>query len=357
MTTQSVNDLITQTNACRQTGDNIGEREAINAILAIDPYFLPAHLARADWLERFGDPNTAVAAYRHTLRISPPEQQWPADFRPQLEHARDVTDHHAIALSHHLSKELSSLKNTLTPALKQRWDEAISIRAGRSQPYVSDSNQLYVPRLPAIPFFEREDFPLLPELEQKTDIIRTELLEALRDSREQFVPYINYNEGDPVNQWQELNHSDRWSALNLWKNGTAVQENLQRCPETAAAIARLQVADIDGLCPNVLFSTLAPHTRIPSHHGETNARLVAHLPLIVPDNCVFRVGFEERQWNVGECLIFDDTIEHEARNDSDELRVVLIFDLWNPLLSDTEKELVSKLAKATREFRLDGSSS
>ena len=100
-----------------------------------------------------------------------------------------------------------------------------------------------------------------------------------------------------------------------------------------------------------MFSALAPHTHIPPHNGETNARLVAHLPLIVPDGCKLRVGFEEREWRVGEVLVFDDTIEHEARNDSDELRVVLILDVWNPLLEPNEREMVKSLAAAARAFR------
>jgi aspartyl/asparaginyl beta-hydroxylase (cupin superfamily) len=74
------------------------------------------------------------------------------------------------------------------------------------------------------------------------------------------------------------------------------------------------------------------------------------LPLIVPDGCRYRVGFEHRRWRVGETLVFDDTIEHEAHNDSDELRVVLIFDLWNPLLEPAERELVRTLAAAARTF-------
>jgi aspartyl/asparaginyl beta-hydroxylase (cupin superfamily) len=77
---------------------------------------------------------------------------------------------------------------------------------------------------------------------------------------------------------------------------------------------------------------------------------VVHLPLIGPDNCLYRVGYEERRWTVGEVLIFDDTIEHMARNDSDELRVVLLFDIWNPLISRTEREMVNALAAAAREF-------
>jgi aspartyl/asparaginyl beta-hydroxylase (cupin superfamily) len=112
----------------------------------------------------------------------------------------------------------------------------------------------------------------------------------------------------------------------------------------------LPLADIDGLCPNVFFSSLQPHTHIPPHHGESNARLIAHLPLLVPEKCRIRVGFEEREWKIGETLIFDDTLLHEAVNDSDDLRVVLIFDLWNPLLTDDERRLASKLAVATRQF-------
>jgi aspartyl/asparaginyl beta-hydroxylase (cupin superfamily) len=99
-----------------------------------------------------------------------------------------------------------------------------------------------------------------------------------------------------------------------------------------------------------MFSALAPKSHIPPHNGETNARVVAHLPLIVPDGCRYRVGFERRTWRVGETLIFDDTIEHEAHNDSDELRVVLIFDLWNPLLAPEERELVKAMTQKARAF-------
>jgi aspartyl/asparaginyl beta-hydroxylase (cupin superfamily) len=224
--------------------------------------------------------------------------------------------------------------------------------AGRSEPFHSVSNQLFVPRLPAIPFFDRRDFdfPWLAALEAKTDIIRSELEAMLQSERDRFRPYIERKPGEPVNQWQELDHSLRWSVFHLWRGGSPVQENLDRCPETAKALAAVPVADIPGQCPNSLFSALAPRTRIPPHNGETNARLVAHLPLIVPEGCRFRVGFEQRRWTVGEVLVFDDTLEHEAINDSDELRAVLIFDLWNPLLSAAEREMVRQMTVAARDF-------
>ena len=238
----------------------------------------------------------------------------------------------------------------MSPSLAARWREAASILAGKTKPYHAVVNQLCVPRLPAVPFFERELFPFLAELETKTAVIRAELEAALASARDRFVPYIQYAPGQPVNQWGELNHSLSWSTLHLWRNGKPVEENLARCPETARALAAMPLADIDGLCPNAMFSALAPKSHIPPHNGETNARVVAHLPLIVPEACSYRVGFDWRRWQVGETLIFDDTIEHEARNDSDELRVVLIFDLWNPLLIPTERELVRTMTAAARAF-------
>jgi aspartyl/asparaginyl beta-hydroxylase (cupin superfamily) len=71
---------------------------------------------------------------------------------------------------------------------------------------------------------------------------------------------------------------------------------------------------------------------------------------VVPEKCTYRVGFDRRTWTEGELLIFDDTIEHTARNDSDQLRVILIFDVWNPLLAPEERDLVRALADATRAF-------
>jgi aspartate beta-hydroxylase len=342
--------LMTLCAACQQRGDAEGEREAIEAALAVDAYFLPALLAKGGWLERFGRRATAAAMFANALKVAPPEAQWPQPLRAQLSHARDFSARYGDELAAFAAGELEERLRPLPPRAAERWREAVSILAGKSKPYHAVVNQLCVPRLPAIPFFERAQFPFLAALEAKTDVIRRELEAVLDSSRDEFVPYIQYAAGEPVNQWGELNHSRKWSTLHLVRSGQAVTENLARCPATAEALAALPLVDIDGLCPNAMFSALAPHSRIPPHHGETNARVVAHLPLIVPENCRYRVGFEHRRWRVGETLIFDDTIEHEAHNDSDALRVVLIFDLWNPLLEPAERELVRTLAAAARTF-------
>ena len=103
-----------------------------------------------------------------------------------------------------------------------------------------------------------------------------------------------------------------------------------------------------------MFSLLAPGTRIPPHTGVANTRLVAHLPLIVPPTCGFRCGATTVEWRVGEPFVFDDTIEHEAWNSSDELRVVMIFDLWPPALSERERAAVARIIPASGITAIEG---
>lgn len=345
--------LMTASVVQREQGDTESEWLTILDCLSVEPYFLPGLLTKAGYLERQGRTKAAASVYRDALKVAPPETHWPDALRPQLLHARKAVEAHTEAFAAYLEATLAGPRRALEAAATGRWAEAASIMAGRSQPYRSDSNQLTVPRLPAIPFFDRVQFPWVADLEAATATIRDEFLAVKAAGGEGFSPYIAYNPGEPVNQWSDLNHSDRWSTLPLWRGGLPVPESLERCPRTAAALEAVQMARIGGLCPNAMFSVLAPHTQIPPHHGETNARLVAHLPLIVPPNCSYRVGFERTIWTEGEVLIFDDTIEHEARNDSDEPRVVLIFDVWNPLLSAAERDMVEAMTKAARDFNTE----
>jgi aspartyl/asparaginyl beta-hydroxylase (cupin superfamily) len=124
---------------------------------------------------------------------------------------------------------------------------------------------------------------------------------------------------------------------------------LARCPRTAALLEAAPLADVPGQAPTAFFSMLQPRTRIPPHTGVTNARLVCHVPLVIPPGCGFRVGSETRQWVPGKAWVFDDTIEHEAWNDGDEPRYILIIDLWNPYLTEAEREWVRTATAAITE--------
>lgn len=342
--------LLTLSRARRESGDPNGEGSALEQALAIDPYYLPGLLGKAQWLERRGVKAGAAMFYRNAVRVAGSEAMWPEVLRGQLSHAAQYAGQYAGLQRDYLHKALTGALSGLPADQAERWREAASILSGASEPYRQHANQLYVPRLPAIPFYDRRLFPWAEALEAKTDIIRQELLSALAEEEREFRPYIDLAPGQPVDQWKDLNRSARWSHYGLWRNGSPDPDHLARCPETRRALEAVDMAEIEGLCPNAMFSALAPHTDIPPHTGESNARLVAHLPLIVPEKCSYRVGYEHRTWKEGELLVFDDTIEHTARNDSDALRVVLIFDIWNPLLGTHEREAVKALVTAARAF-------
>jgi len=153
-----------------------------------------------------------------------------------------------------------------------------------------------------------------------------------------------------VDQWAELNHNPKWSTFFLWRDGVRQAEACALCPRTAALLDELPLADQPGFSPTVVFSVLDARTRIPPHTGSSNIRLIGHLPLILPGPAGFRVGNVTRQWRLGEAWLFDDTIEHEAWNEADAPRVILIFDVWNPLLTPGERALVSAMMTAKNAF-------
>ncbi len=133
-----------------------------------------------------------------------------------------------------------------------------------------------------------------------------------------------------------INNAD-WSILPLCEQGWLTPDAVRRCPRTWEAVLQVPLPRISGWGPTVVFSLLKPGARIAAHTGMFNTRLICHLPLIVPPGCRFRVGDEVREWEEGKLLIFDDTIEHEAWNEGTSERVVLIFDVWRPELSERER--------------------
>lgn len=306
----------------------------LNRALVADPYFVVALLQKAQWMERHAQIEEAVRAYRNLLDAAPTLERLPPAMRAALEHGRDIVraadDRIAAAVRAAIGDR---------PVRSERFLHCLDVLAGRRKIYVHEPAGLHFPYLPAIQFFDRALFPWFAALEAATPAIFAELQDLIRDGVPN-APYIQVAAGQPVNQWSALNHSLDWGALFLWKNGEPVSEMVARCPRTAAAMRAAPLLDIPGRGPTVMFSTLQPHTRIPPHTGVTNTRAVVHLPLIVPPGCGFRVGSETRAWEVGAAWAFDDTIEHEAWNDSGETRVILIIDAWNPYLDEEEKELL-----------------
>jgi len=331
-------------NALQAAGDRAAEEQAIDEALTRDPYFDHALLAKGRLLEDRGDGKAALTMYQRLLAAIDHSQPMGPGFAAGVAHARAVIDTANNAIATRIDAALHSRMAAEPDAATERFRHCVDIGLGRRRVYHHQPLVLNYPYLPAIQFFDRALFPWLEQLEAATPAIRAELEALLADPGPDgiaaFAPYVAYPAGVPVNQWAALNHNDAWAARFLIEHGIDNAPVRARCPQTAALLDSLPLFDLPGRGPVAFFSLLKPHTKIPPHTGATNIRTIIHLPLIVPEGCVFRVGNVARPWVEGEAFAFDDTIEHDATNDSGSLRAVLIIDAWNPYISALERDLL-----------------
>ncbi|WP_419814256.1 aspartyl/asparaginyl beta-hydroxylase domain-containing protein [Glacieibacterium sp.] len=329
--------------ACRAQGDDAGEKAALDNALAIDQRHLMALVRSAEWHERRGDRHAAAERWTGVLAMGAQIEAPSPAFRDLLDHARAAVMAGQAALAEAVDGGLAEARAAVPVQDRRRFDACIDHMLGRRAIYANQPAGLHFPFLPADEFFERRHFPWLERIEAQTAAIRDELAALLADGAPGLAPYVNMPSGTPANKWSGLDGRLDWSAYHFWRNGTRDEAACARCPATVAAVEALPLARIPGRAPTVFFSLLRPGTHLPAHTGVTNARAIIHLPLIVPDGCAFRVGGEMRTWREGEAFGFDDTIEHEAWNRSGQLRAVLIFDTWNPHLSEVERGLLQTL--------------
>jgi aspartyl/asparaginyl beta-hydroxylase (cupin superfamily) len=316
------------------------EMEAIERALALEPRHLASLLQKGALIEARGDVRNAARAYRNALATLPSGLTPPPTVSSAVERAREVVRTDDAALSKAIEERLAAVRDRHGGGSFRRVDRCLELLTGSRTRYTPQPTFMYFPEIPAVEFFERAEFPWLDAIEAATEEIRTELTTVLVADRAGLEPYIAYPEGVPLDRWKELNRSRRWSAYFLWNQGAAQPAHLARCPRTAQALKGAPQCDVPEHGPNAFFSILDAGTHIPPHTGVTNTRLTVHLPLIVPPDCGFRVGSETREWVPGQAWVFDDTIEHEAWNRSEVPRAVLIFDIWNPYLSEAERDLV-----------------
>ena len=330
--------------AMRKAANDLqGALAAIHQALAISPLDFSALLSRAVILDQLREPE-AGEAYGQALAQISSDDDVPEPMKPAVAHARKRRDEYRRQLEQHLA---TALPPDLTAAERERAERFISNRSRRTTHYHQRPSDFHFPGLPETEFHDRELFPGLVELEAATATIRAEFDALIAAEAAEMVPYVQYPERVPLRQWKELNNNRQWTAIHLLKNGWPVEANARHCPRTMEVISKMDQPDVPGASPVAMFSLLAPRTRIPPHSGVANTRLVCHLPLIVPPDCGFRCGATTCEWRVGEAFVFDDTIEHEAWNDSDELRVVLILDLWAPALGPAERRAVAGVIGAT----------
>jgi hypothetical protein len=193
-----------------------------------------------------------------------------------------------------------------------------------------DQKMTWYPGLTARRWHDPSSFPAVGILESEFPRIKAEYLSLRGEAG--FQP-----------EMEPLRRKGQWNVFMLYELGKKNAENCAKCPETTRIVESLPaIRTMVGL---TYFSNLLPGAHILPHSGPTNMRLRCHLALNVPERCGIRVGGEERTWAVGKCLVFDDSFQHEAWNDSNELRTVLVIDLWHPDLTGIEIEALKGLQK------------
>ena len=334
----------------RYFGDFGGALSAISKALESEPRSFFALFLRASILEQLGQKNAAARAYEIALAVSPPASAQDSATVAGLQKAREFVadiNQKKFAALQDCVHELGQHSNTV---LQSRLQTLIGNLTGQRKPFVQEPLVFNYPHMPAIEFWDRTEFPWLEELESQTEAIQAEFTNILTQANAKFAPYMRYGKDVPLDQWAELNNNLAWTAYHLIERGQQVFENARNCPKTIAALEKIPQPVLKGRTPVALFSILKPHTHIPPHTGASNTRLLCHLPLIIPNNCQFRVGGTWREWKLGEAFIFDDTIEHEARNDSDQMRAIIIFDVENPRLNAEDYQAIQLVTEALDEF-------
>lgn len=334
--------------ACKALRDDEAMAAACDRALERDPRNISALIMKGDYLVASKNVRAATQYYGVAVAIASEIRQLPDAIADEVRRAADARDRINEHIARHLAAELVSEGYDRASA-SGRFTQSLDILTGRKQPYFQQPRAYFFPELPQIQFYERAAFPWLDAVEAATGDILSELREVMRGEGA-FVPYIQADSTAPSRNDHKLLDSLDWSAFYLVRDGTVVTENASRCPKTMAALEDVPLMRIGDRTPSVLYSLLKPGARIAPHTGFLNTRLICHLPLIVPPGCGFRVGNEVREWRRGEAWVFDDTIEHEAWNSSDQTRVILIFDVWRPELSEEERRLVAALMKAVDSY-------
>lgn len=315
---------------------------AFDRVIALEPKNVAALLEKAGLQEEKGDQRAAALTYFAALQATPPRLRAapPPGMHEAIKRAERAVAGNYEKLETFLENSLAGVRAQFGEDQSERFERCVDLLLKKRAVYRQQPTFLHFPGLPVAPLHDRADFPWLGVLEEAANDIRAEL-EAVLDETgvDAFAPYAPDAQG-----------AQRWRCYPFWREGAPYRDHMARCPRTMEAIAACPNWDAAGLGPNAMFSILEPHASIRPHTGPVNVRLVAHLGLIVPDRCAFRVGGEVRRWRSGEAFVFDDSIEHEAWNESDQMRAILIVDVWAPSLSSAEREMLNVLCAQVGQY-------
>jgi len=204
-----------------------------------------------------------------------------------------------------------------------------------------------VPGLTSRPFWDPQTIEAVRIVEAHFETIKSELMEIRARNGEGFQPYRAPSWAEKQNLAEDgvgskSTSAGNWNVFYLSLHNMDFSSNIERAPKTASIISSLK-----NQYNHTFFSALSPQSHITAHCGPTNKKLRIHLPLVVKGNGArMRVGDQEVRLEEGKCIVFDDSYNHEAWNDDDTSRIVLIFDIWHPDLTLKERKFLGFLSNA-----------
>lgn len=322
------------------------DEAALTERLRTAPRDLSALLAMASLKQAAGDDRAALAFHKTALAVATqPGARVAPELVPALRNGESFIAAAQARFAAHLGEALADA-GLADGRGGARLRLGLDLLFGRAELFQQQPSMFYFPELPQRQFFARDEFAWVPEVEAATIAIRDEL-DALM-STDAFAPYVSGTPDRP-RPANPLLDDPSWSAAYLWQQGEPTTR-AAHCPAAMLALGQAPIPRIARRSPTALFSLLRPGTHIRPHHGMLNTRLICHLPLIAPPGCALRVGNETREWREGELLIFDDSFEHEAWNRGTETRVVLLFEIWRPELSEEERAALTRIFEAIDSY-------
>ena len=331
--------------ACDGCDDRDQALAALDQVLAQDAENPFALLMKGDIFTRKGDDRAAVSFFRMAIRRCAQLEQLPGDLPHRLARAQAAV----AAAEERFDKRLRDvLEERGIREVPPRFAEGLAIAAGEHPVYLQQPTSFYFPGLPQQAWYPREMFPWVAEFEAAVPEMRAEIEQVLA-GEQGLEPYVQ-EQSERASRGHSLLNDARWSAFHLWKEGEPVEENARRCPLTMRLLELPPIPRIKHRSPMALISILKAGTHIPPHTGMLNTRLICHVPLVVPPGCRLRVGGETRDVVEGRAMIFDDSIEHEAWNDGDAVRAVLLFEIWRPEISEEEKVALTAMFEAVTGY-------
>ena len=332
-------------------GENRAAEASVDEVLTREPHNLRGLIIKGDLLLGRDEQRQAVSHYNLVMRLAATL----ADIPPQLQ--QDL-----VRIQGRLEQISEMFQSQLLDRLyaggyrrdtaSARFNRGLDMLMGAAEreddtsPFPQKPHAFYLPDMPYRPFYPNEELPWVKEVEAATDAIEAELSAFLATRAQAFAPYIHGGLELPGQTPDTLRDHDNWTAAFLIRDGVEDSECSAACPTVSALMDTLPLTAIKGFSPSVLFSKLRPGARIDPHTGLLNCRLICHLPLVVPAGCGLRVGDDRRDVVRGEVWAFDDSINHEAWNNSADDRIVLIFDVWHPDLTEQERRDITSLLEA-----------